>query len=60
MKAFVAKHCNRYSKGGGSILFSKRDSTPLTDSAISAAFRRLRTIAGIKMDGGARNQPTHP
>jgi integrase/recombinase XerD len=57
MKAFVAKHCNRYSKGGGSMLFFKRDSTPLTDSAISAAFRRLRTIAGIKRDGGARNQP---
>jgi integrase/recombinase XerD len=57
MKAFVAKHCSRYSKGGGSVLFSKRDSTPLTDSAISAAFRRLRTIAGIKRDGGARNQP---
>jgi integrase len=57
MKAFVAKHCSRYSKGGGSMLFSKRDSTPLTDSAISAAFRRLRTIAGIKRDGGARNQP---
>ncbi len=57
MKAFIAKHCNRYSKGGGSMLFCKRDSTPLTDSAISAAFRRLRTIAGIKRDGGARNQP---
>jgi integrase len=39
------------------MLFSKRDSTPLTDSAISAAFPRLRTIAGIKRDGGARNQP---
>jgi integrase/recombinase XerD len=26
MKAFVAKHCSRYSKGGGSMLFSKRDS----------------------------------
>jgi integrase/recombinase XerD len=57
MKAFVAKHCSRYSKVGGSVLFSKRDGTPLTDSAISAAFRRLRTIAGIKRDGGARNQP---
>jgi integrase/recombinase XerD len=32
-------------------LFSK------TDSALSAAFQRLRTIAGIQRDGGARNQP---
>jgi integrase/recombinase XerD len=31
--------------------------TPLTDPAIGAAFRRLRAIAGIKRDGGPRNQP---
>jgi len=56
-KAFIARRCNRYSKGGESTLFSKRDGTPLSDSAIGAAFRRLRTIAGIQRDGGARNQP---
>ena len=39
------------------LLFCQADGTPLTDSAIGAAFRRLRTIAGIKRDGGARNQP---
>ena len=38
-------------------MFCKRDGKPLTDSAIGAAFRRLRTIAGIKRAGGARNQP---
>jgi integrase/recombinase XerD len=53
--AFIARrryqHLKRHS------LFSKRDGTDLTDSAISAAFQRLRTIAGIQRDGGARNQP---
>lgn len=57
LKAFVAKHCSRCSRDGGDVLFCKRDGTPLTDSAIGAAFRRLRAVAGIKRDGGARNQP---
>jgi integrase/recombinase XerD len=57
LKAFVAKYYTRPSRDGGDLLFCKRDSTPLTDSAIGAAFRRLRAIAGIKRDGGARNQP---
>jgi integrase len=38
-------------------LFSMRDGADLTDSALSVVFRRLRTIAGIQRDGGARNQP---
>ena len=38
-------------------LFCKRNGTALTESAVSAAFVRLRTIAGIRRDGGARNQP---
>ena len=57
LKAYVAKHCSRHSRDGGNLLFCKKDGTPLTDSAIAAAFRRLRTLAGIKRDGGARNQP---
>ncbi len=57
LKAFVAKHHTCPSRDGGDLLFCKRDGTPLTDSAIGAAFRRLRAIAGIKRDGGARNQP---
>jgi integrase/recombinase XerD len=57
LKAFVTKHYTRPSRDGGDLLFCKRDGTPLTDSAIGAAFRRLRAIAGIKRDGGARNQP---
>jgi integrase/recombinase XerD len=57
LKAFVAKHCVRPSRDGRDLLFSKCDGTPITDSAIGAAFRRLRSIAGIKRDGGARNQP---
>ena len=57
LTAFVAKQDNRSSKDGWSLVFTKRDGTPLTDSALGAAFRRLRTIAGIRRDGGARNQP---
>ena len=57
IKEFSAKQCKGSVKAVGKMLFSKRDGTPLTDSAINAAFRRVRTIAGIKRDGGARNQP---
>lgn len=57
LRAFIAKHCSRCSREDGDVLFCKRDGTPLTDSAIGAAFRRVRTVAGIKRDGGARNQP---
>jgi integrase/recombinase XerD len=57
LKAFVARHSTCPSRDGGDLLFCKRDGTPLTDSAIGAAFRRLRAIAGIKRDGGARSQP---
>ena len=53
--AFIARR--RYQHLKRRSLFSKRDGTDLTDSAISAAFQRLRTIAGIQRDGGARNQP---
>lgn len=57
LEAFVAKHCAGPLRDGVEVLFCKTDGTPLTDSAIGAAFRRLRTIAGIKRDGGARKQP---
>ena len=39
------------------MLFTKRDGTPLTGSVIAAAFRRLRKIAEIEREGGARHQP---
>jgi integrase/recombinase XerD len=57
LNAFVARRCSRRSGDGGDIVFCKRNGKPLTDSAIGAAFRRLRRIAGIKRAGGARNQP---
>jgi integrase/recombinase XerD len=57
LKAFVARHFSRPPRDGGDVLFCKRDGTPLTDSVIGAAFRRLRASAGIRRDGGARNQP---
>jgi integrase/recombinase XerD len=57
LKAFVARRGAHGSRDIGDLLFCKKDGTPLTDSALGAAFRRLRVIAGIRRDGGARNQP---
>jgi integrase/recombinase XerD len=57
LKTFVAKYRGRHSRDGGDLLFSQKDGMPLTDSVVTEAFRRLRTLAGIKRDGGARNQP---
>lgn len=57
LQAYMAKHGSRHSRDGGEPLFCKKDGAPLTDSAIAAAFRRLRTIAGIAREGGARSQP---
>lgn len=56
IKPFVAKRRGRFADGG-STLFTKRDGTPLSDSAIGQAFKRLRTIAGIMREGDTRNQP---
>lgn len=56
IKPFVAKRRNGPTDGG-STLFAKRDGTPLSDSAIGSAFKRLRRIAGLKREGDARNQP---
>lgn len=53
--AFIARRRNHCLESDS--LFSMRDGADLTDSALSVAFRRLRTIAGIQRDGGARNQP---
>ena len=57
LSAFVAKHHGRRSKGCEELLFGQKDGTPLNDAVVTEAFRRLRTHAGIKRDGGARNQP---
>jgi site-specific recombinase XerD len=56
IKPFVAKQRRRLADDG-STLFTKRDGTPLCDSAIGQVFKRLRTIAGIRREGDARNQP---
>jgi site-specific recombinase XerD len=53
--AFIARRRNHCLESDS--LFSMRDGADLTDSALSVVFRRLRTIAGIQRDGGARNQP---
>jgi len=57
IRVFVARRAKHYSVDGESTVFSKRDGTPVSDSTISRAFRRLCMIAGIRRDGGARNQP---
>lgn len=54
IRAFVARRGNGDSQG---TLFIKRDGTPLSYSTIGTTFRRLCTIAGIRRDGGARDQP---
>jgi integrase/recombinase XerD len=56
LKAFLATHRSRPARDGD-LLFSQKDGTPLSDAVVSVAFRRLRAIAGIKRDGGARHQP---
>jgi integrase/recombinase XerD len=57
IRAFVVRRSKQYSTGRESILLSKRDGTPLNNSTIGTTFRRLCTIAGIRRDGGSRNQP---
>ena len=44
LKAFVAKHRSRHSRDGEALLFSQKDGTPLTDSVVTEAFRRLREV----------------
>jgi integrase/recombinase XerD len=57
IRAFVAKRGNRRCEGNESTLFSKLDGAPLSNSTIGTTFRRLCTIAGVRRDGGGRNQP---
>jgi len=57
IREFVARRGKHYSVCDESPLFCKRDGTPLNSNTICATFRRLCTIAGIRRDGGARNQP---
>jgi integrase/recombinase XerD len=57
LRTFLAKRRGRHPMGADSGLFCKRNGEPLSNSSISSAFRRLRTAAGVRRDGGARNQP---
>jgi len=57
MREFVARRVSRHSEDSESTLFTKRNGAPLSDSTICHTFRRLCAIAGIRRDGGARNQP---
>jgi integrase/recombinase XerD len=57
IRAFVARRSKKHSVGRESSFFSKRDGRPLNNTTIGTTFRRLCTIAGIRRDGGSRNQP---
>jgi integrase len=57
IRAFIARPGNSYSAGSESRLFSNRDGTALSSTALGVTFRRLWAIANIRRDGGARNQP---
>jgi integrase/recombinase XerD len=57
IRTFIARSGNHYSAGGESRLFSNCNGTALSDNTVCVAFRRLRTIAGIRRNGGTRNQP---
>ncbi len=57
IRTFIARQGNHYSAGGESRLFSSGDGTALSDTTLGVSFRRLCTIAGIRRNGGARNQP---
>jgi site-specific recombinase XerD len=56
IKPFVVNRRNG-TVDGRSSLFVKRNGTPLSESAIRSAFKRLRRIAGLAREGDARNQP---
>ena len=55
--AYYAKRMKSCSTDLNSVLFCKRNGEPMTASAIALAFRRLRGSAGIRREGGSRNQP---
>jgi site-specific recombinase XerD len=55
--AYRAKRIKSCPTDLNSVLFCKRNGEPMTASAIALAFRRLRASAGIRREGGSRNQP---
>jgi integrase len=57
LTAFIGRRLGGRAPQDGDRLFLKTDGTPASGSAVAAAFRRLRAIAGIERDGPARNQP---
>jgi integrase/recombinase XerD len=57
IRAFITRPGNHYSADRENRLFSSRDGTALRDTTLGVTFRRLCTIAGIRRNGGARNQP---
>jgi len=57
MTEYIAKRREHYASSAQIPLFCFRDGSPLSQSAVRSAFRRLRTHAGVLREGGARRQP---
>ncbi len=57
VRAFIARPGNRNSADRQSRLFSSRNGTALSSTALSVAFRRLCAIADIHRNSGRSNQP---
>lgn len=55
LTTYVAAH--RHGTAGAAPLFCFREGSPLSQSAVRSAFRRLRAHAGVHREGGARRQP---
>ncbi|HGX94220.1 MAG TPA: integrase [Candidatus Tenderia sp.] len=54
---YLVKRSEHHSSAEQAPLFCFRDGSPLSQSAVRSAFRRLRVHAGVLREGGARRQP---
>lgn len=54
---YLIKRNGRHDSAEQAPLFCFRDGSPLSQSAVRNAFRRLLTHAGVQREGGARRQP---
>lgn len=57
IRTFMGRPGNHYSACRESRLFSSLNGTALSNTGLGVAFRRSCVIAGIRRDGGPRNQP---
>jgi site-specific recombinase XerD len=57
LTGYVIRRHERQSASASSPLFCFRDGSSLSQSSARNAFRRLRSYAGVRREGGARRQP---